>query len=189
MSFNIPTAYLPSDLLDSDDDVTQDTLGMEAYILNNILDDDDDTPSTSENSPNSGNNSRIDISPMNIQISPFKEQVKDEVIAGWKCLACKNFNIKQREECKKCEKLRATEDPDVTRKERKQMLKKAPKVNKVIEKDGKFVGITRGDRVVEFEEYNHALDNRQKKRKAANKKRDVGNWTCQSCFNHNFSFR
>ena len=68
-------------------------------------------------------------------------------------------------------------------------VKKAPKVNQVIQQGDKFVGITRGDRVVEFEEYNHALDNRQKKRKAANKKRDVGNWTCQGCFNHNFAFR
>lgn len=70
-------------------------------------------------------------------------------------------------------------------------VKKAPKVNKVVQKGDKFVGITRGDRVVEFSsEYNHSLDNRQKKRKAAaDKKRDVGNWTCQSCFNHNFSFR
>ena len=68
-------------------------------------------------------------------------------------------------------------------------VKRTHKVNKVIQKGDKFVGITRGDRVVEFEEYNHALDNRQKKRKAANKKRDVGNWTCQGCFNHNFAFR
>ena len=53
MSFNTPTAYLPSNLLDSDDDVAQDTLGMEAYILNNILDDEDsNTPSTAENSQN-----------------------------------------------------------------------------------------------------------------------------------------
>jgi len=39
MSFQNLNAYLPKDLLDSDDDVAQDTLGMEAYIVKNILDD------------------------------------------------------------------------------------------------------------------------------------------------------
>ena len=72
-----------------------------------------------------------------------------------------------------CEKVRViTEDEDVTKLERKSLLKKkAPKVGHVIQKDGKTVGITRGDRVVEFEEYNHALDNRNKKRKMRGKSR------------------
>jgi len=100
-------------------------------------------------------------------------------MVGWKCNSCENFNCKGRTTCNKCEKEKTEEDCDVTKQERKQMrVKKAPKVNQVIQQGDKFVGITRGDRVVEFEEYNHALDNRQKKRKAANKKRDVGNWTC-----------
>jgi len=60
MSFQTPNAYLPKDLLDSDDDVAQDTVGMENYCLGNILDDEEDkltadsssagNVSTSENS-------------------------------------------------------------------------------------------------------------------------------------------
>ena len=60
MSFQTPDAYLPKDLLDSDDDVAQDTLGMKSYIINNILDDDDDNLKTADNSSNSGNNSGSD---------------------------------------------------------------------------------------------------------------------------------
>ena len=62
------------------------------------------------------------------------------------------------------------------------------KVSQVVQQnDGKYIGITRGDRVVEFSEYNHALDNRQKKKKdRAHKKREQNNWTCQGCFNVNF---
>tara|TARA_B110000285_G_scaffold215575_1_gene262070 strand:+ start:325 stop:480 length:156 start_codon:yes stop_codon:yes gene_type:complete len=50
MSFQSPNAYLPSDLLDSDDEVTN----MEACI-GNILDE-EEAP-TADNSSNSGNNS------------------------------------------------------------------------------------------------------------------------------------
>ena len=119
MSFNTPQAYLPSDLLDSDDDVAQDTLGMKAYILNNILDDDEEK--TADSSPNvsNGNISGTECSSI-FSVTPFVEQVKPEdYIVGWKCLACDNFNVKKRDECKKCEKARATEDPDVTKQERK----------------------------------------------------------------------
>jgi hypothetical protein len=189
MSFQSPNAYLPSDLLDSDDEVTN----MKACI-GNVLDEEEEAP-TADNSSNSGNNSSSENNSGSIfSVQPtFIQNIAEDPIVGWKCSSCENFNCKGRTECYKCEKARATEDGDVTKKERKQMRTKKPsKVNKVIQQeDGKFVGITRSDRVVEFTgEYNHALDNRCKKRKTANnKKRDAGNWTCQGCFNHNFSFR
>ena len=59
MSFETPNAYLPSDLLDSDDEVAENSLGMKNYIVNNILDDDDQP--TADNSSN-GNNSSTENS-------------------------------------------------------------------------------------------------------------------------------
>lgn len=61
-------------------------------------------------------------------------------------------------------------------------------MNHVIHQDGKTVGITDGERVVEFQNYNYALDNRQKKRKTyGDKKKSNVNWTCQGCFNLNYA--
>ena len=92
MSFQSPDAYLPKDLLDSDDDVAQDTLGMKSYIINNILDDSDEEK-TADNSANSGNNSGSEIAEANslFSISPFKEYVEElpeDPIVGWTCSAC-----------------------------------------------------------------------------------------------------
>jgi hypothetical protein len=56
MSFQTPNAYLPSDLLDSDDEVAQDTLSMEKTCLGDVLNDMDEAR-TADNSSNSGNNS------------------------------------------------------------------------------------------------------------------------------------
>jgi hypothetical protein len=66
-----------------------------------------------------------------------------------------------------CEKVRVlAEDLDVTKLEKKSYQKtRAPKVDHVLLQDGKTVGFTRGEKVVEFEKYNHTLDNRNMKRK------------------------
>ena len=58
--------------------------------------------------------------------------------------------MKFRTACNQCLKERGDQDFDVTKKERKQRPKGANKVSAVIQKGGKNVGITVGDRTVEF---------------------------------------
>lgn len=57
MSFENPNAFLPRDLLDSDDEVTQDNNAMEACIGNILDDDENSNAQTADNSSASGNNS------------------------------------------------------------------------------------------------------------------------------------
>ena len=122
MSFQSPNAYLPKDLLDSDDDVAADTLGMKSYIINNILDDSDEEK-TADNSANSGNNSGCEIAEANslFSTSPFKQNVEqpEDPVVGWTCSACQNSNSHSRIVCFRCQKERTEADKDVTKSERK----------------------------------------------------------------------
>jgi len=163
MSFQNEGAFLPSDLLDSDDEVAPQTTKTQNNSFSKLYDDMSEAK-TADNSSN-GANSSSEMSSI-FSVEPFK-QCSEDFIVGWKCSVCQNFNTKKRESCNKCEKERViTEDLDVTKRERRSLQKKKThKVGHVMIQDGKTVGITRGDRVVEFEEYNHALDNRHNKRK------------------------
>ena len=85
MSFQSPDAYLPKDLLDSDDDIAQE----KTYIINNILDDDD--MKTADNSSNSGNSSSPNTSSI-FSVQPFAQTIQQEEVidpvVGWKCCTC-----------------------------------------------------------------------------------------------------
>ena len=152
MSFQNESAYLPSDLLDSDDEVAPQTIKTQNNSFSKLYDDMSplSEAKTADNSSNSGSSTEMMSSIFSVDPLTSSE----DFIVGWKCSACENFNTKKRESCNKCEKDRViTEDLDVTKRERRslqKLTKKAPKVGHVILQDGKTVGITRGDRVVEF---------------------------------------
>jgi len=104
---------------------------------------------------------------------------------GWECSKCQNYNFKGRKACFRCKKNKSDED-----------CEGKP------EHMGNAGGRQRRNKKSKDEQtgvdgYDYAKDNRVHKYKAPaqhnhthnhNQER-VGDWTCQRCFNHNFSFR
>ena len=115
MSFQNECAYLPSDLLDSDDEVAQPTTKTQNNSFSKLYDDMSEAK-TADNSSNSGSSTEMSSI---FSVEPFK-QCSEDFIVGWKCSACGNFNTKKTESCRSCEKDRViTEDLDVTKRERR----------------------------------------------------------------------
>jgi hypothetical protein len=96
---------------------------------------------------------------------------------GWECSKCQNYNFKGRKACFRCKKHKTEEDvegkPD-------HMVNGASKQRKFRKNNN--------DTVPEANAYEYSKDNRVHKYKAGNQER-AGDWICQKCFNHNFSFR
>jgi len=95
---------------------------------------------------------------------------------GWECNKCQNYNFKGRKACFRCKKAKSTDDNDG---KPEHMTKPLKKGGKKVRKDETTV--TNENSSVEF--------NKVKKDKKAGNTERVGDWTCQRCFNHNFSFR
>ena len=92
---------------------------------------------------------------------------------GWECNKCQNYNFKGRKACYRCKKAKGTDDN-----EGKPEHMTKPKKGRKVRKDE---AATNENSSVEF--------NRVKKDKKAGNQERVGDWVCQRCFNHNFSFR
>lgn len=84
MSFQEPNAYLPKDLLDSDDDVALEAASPQTSILNNILEGGDEQR-TADNS-SCGNNSSSENSTSIFSVQPFAQNI--DPVVGWKCSQC-----------------------------------------------------------------------------------------------------
>lgn len=96
---------------------------------------------------------------------------------GWECSKCQNYNFKGRKACFRCKKQKTDEDvegkPD-------HMINGPTKQRKVRKNNNEIVQ--------EANLYEYSKDNRVHKYKTSNQER-AGDWICQRCFNHNFSFR
>jgi hypothetical protein len=102
---------------------------------------------------------------------------------GWECSKCQNYNFKGRKACFRCKKQKS--DDDNEGKPEHMNVQPKPRRNKKAKEE-----------VSNDSTYEYSKDNRVHKYKAGgqshhkdhNQER-VGDWTCQRCFNHNFSFR
>ena len=127
MSFQNECAYLPSDLLDSDDDIAPGTAKSADNSFSKLYDNNSDVK-TADNSSNEGKNSSSEFGSSIFSVQPFEEkqfkysELPEHSIVGWKCSSCDNFNGLSREDCTKCEKVRViSEDIDVNKAERRAM--------------------------------------------------------------------
>lgn len=129
---------IPVGLFEEDD---QDTLGMKNYILNNILDDDSDQCPTDDNSSGSRSSSPVNKA----QMPEFKDAPKITAdttpIVGWTCASCENYNFKHRSSCNKCEKEKDESAIPVSKGERRRQICRGSKLNKVVIKGEKIVGV------------------------------------------------
>ena len=87
---------------------------------------------------------------------------------GWECHKCQNYNFKGRRACFRCKKVKDEQDLEG---KPEHMLAGGKKDKKKNDAEG-------------------GKDNRANRLKPLGCKQErVGDWTCQRCFNHNFSFR
>jgi hypothetical protein len=104
---------------------------------------------------------------------------------GWECSKCQNYNFKGRKACFRCKKAKADDDFEGKPEHMIIPQQKQRRFKKHYEDESSM------------DTYEYSKDNRVHKFRAAAKpkpKKDhnqerVGDWTCQRCFNHNFSFR
>ena len=92
-----------------------------------------------------------------------------------------NYNFKGRKECYRCKKAKSSDDVEG---KPEHMLKPEKMVNK---KKSKIMKRQIMERIANAnnDENSSVAANKESKRPAER----VGDWTCQRCFNHNFSFR
>jgi hypothetical protein len=83
---------------------------------------------------------------------------------GWECSKCQNYNFKGRKNCHRCKKSKSTDDNDG---KPEHMLVEATQKAAVKAKNRK----------------------RRQQKNEAEGKEEKGDWVCQGCFNHNYSFR
>ena len=95
---------------------------------------------------------------------------------GWECAKCQNYNFKGRKACYRCKKPKTAEDVDGKPDHMVNGLTKQKKSRKT-NSNGQNEG------------YEYGLDNRVNKFRGNFNKERAGDWTCQRCSNHNFSFR
>ena len=106
---------------------------------------------------------------------------------GWECNKCQNYNFKGRKECFRCKKAKSSDDqegkPEHMYKSKQQKKNKNKK--KGLKNDSEE------DTACSNE--NSSSEHNSSRAKAVTVKKPaqerVGDWTCQQCFNHNFSFR
>lgn len=100
---------------------------------------------------------------------------------GWECSKCQNYNFKGRKACFRCKKNKSDDDNEGKPEHMSTVQSKNRKFKRTKEESGNEAAVT----------YEYSKDNRVHKYKANgnNNQERVGDWTCQRCFNHNFSFR
>ena len=104
---------------------------------------------------------------------------------GWECHKCQNYNFKGRKECYRCKKPKSVEDIEG---KPEHMLKPEKQVNK---KKSKIMKKQIMERIAaQSNDENSSVAFNSKAESASKRPAErVGDWTCQRCFNHNFSFR
>jgi hypothetical protein len=95
---------------------------------------------------------------------------------GWECGKCQNYNFKGRKACYRCKKAKSGDDIEG----------KPEHMNLVT---GKMKKQKKTGSTSEAEAYEYGLDNRVNKFRGSQTRERAGDWTCQRCNNHNFSFR
>lgn len=124
---------------------------------------------------NSGHCSSSDEKPQTRKSFDFPD-------GGWECSKCQNYNFKGRKECFRCKKSKDQEDHEGKPEHMNKLEKLAHS------KKGK-----KNARPKNYKKKQFAQDiNDENSNFMANKQfsaERAGDWVCQSCFNHNFSFR
>jgi len=98
---------------------------------------------------------------------------------GWECGMCNNYNFKGRAKCFRCKKVRDLKDYEGKPKHIRQMENKKNKA-KIARQNGKNQPRP---------EFYQQLDNKMAQKYGVKQQDSMGDWTCQRCFNHNYSFR
>ena len=119
---------------------------------------------------------------------------------GWECSKCQNYNFKGRKQCHRCKKPKTVKDttgrpehmfrPEDERAAFKTMKNKQKRMNKAKKlKEAKALLEQQNVNATENPEYQELSLNELSQQLKKMTKERVGDWACQRCGNHNFSFR